>query len=331
MHAGKPTTTLVVDKALPPDSTAKMLQYDMTAYRWVLVGLDLSYLCLGSAAAKENLYPASRHRVSRASKACVAVHIVLGALVIYGGPAIFTLDNQHINFTNCDWVLRTIAVAGVLHSYTVPGMLSKVPGCRKVTVPYYVGVTTINFFNAIRVLYAPSVQYLMLLWGSLSAFVYVRIFVFVFHVVSGGADYMVIYTLAMGLAGYFATIANGLNGLSLLLIASPAVVAPFMVDYSRWYHKTFAECLPVEDATIPAKKTSRQHTILHAICNGVHAALDPADMPHKAAYKGGWYSSLILWFAMKDQSDLMLDVVDEAKPNYLVHPLPTNMQSCSTT
>jgi hypothetical protein len=54
-------------------------------------------------------------------------------------------------------------------------------------------------------------------------------------------------------------------------------------------------------------------------------------MPHKAAYKGGWYSSLILWFAMKDQSDLMLDVVDEAKPNYLVHPLPTNMQSCSTT
>lgn len=66
----------------------------------------------------------------------------------------------------------------------------KVPGCRKVTVPYYVGLTTINVCNAIRVLYAPSVQYLVLLWGSLSAFVYVRIFVF--HVVSGGADYMVI-------------------------------------------------------------------------------------------------------------------------------------------
>jgi len=245
---------------------------------------------------------------------------VLGALVIYGGAAIFILDNQHISFSNCDWVLRIIAVAGVLHSCTVPGMLSKVPGCRKVTVPYYVGVTTINVFNAIRVLYAPSVQYLMLLWGSLSAFVYVRIFVFVFHVVSGGADYMVIYTLAMGLAGYFATIANGLNGLSLLIIASPAVVAPFMVGYSRWYHKTFAERLPVEDATIPAKKDSRQHRILHAICKGVHAALDPADMPHKAAYKGGWYSSLALWFAMKDQSDLMLDIVDEAKPNSLCLP-----------
>lgn len=128
----------------------------------------------------------------------------------------------------------------------------------------------------------------------------------------------------MGLAGYFATVANELNGLSLLIIASPAV-------YSRWYHKTFAECLPVEDATIPAKKTSRQHRILHAICKSVHAALDPADMPHKAAYKGGWYSSLALWCAMQDQFDLMLDIVDEATPNYFVPPLPTNMQSCSTT
>ena len=150
----------------------------------------------------------------------------LGAVVIYGGATIFILDNQRISVQHCTWVLRLIAVVALLHAMTVPGMLAKVPGCRKLTVSYYVGVTTINVYTAVVVLCTPSVHNLLLLWGSLSAFVYVRFFVFAFYIVSGGADFMVVYTLAMGLAGYFATIANGLNGLSLLIIASPVVVAP---------------------------------------------------------------------------------------------------------
>lgn len=283
-----------------------MQQFDLTAYRWVLVGLDLAYLFLGFAAAKEDKYPASRHRVSRASKSFVGVHIVVGAAVIYGGAVIFVLDNQHVNLSHCSWLYRVIAIAAVLHCCTVPGMLSKVPGCRKITVSYYVGVTIINFCNAVRVLCSPSVAHLMLLWGLLSVFVYVRFFVFVFHVVSGGADFMVVYTMSMALAGYFATVANGLNSLSLLIIAAPVVIAPFMVVYSSWFHRHFDVLLHsaklADDQVDQAVKSNSNASqgakvsFFSAVCSCVHAALDPADMPHQPAFKIGWYKNLMTWF-----------------------------------
>lgn len=290
-----------------------MQPFDITVYRWCLVGLDLAYLFLGVAAAKENKYPASRHRKSFGSKCWVGMHIVLGAIVIYGGATIFVLDNQAVSLQHCTWVLRCIAVSALLHAVTVPGMLAKVPGCRKLTVPYYFGVTIINLYTATQVLRTPSVQNLMLLWGAVSAFVYVRFFVFIFHIVSGGADFMVIYTLAMGLSGYFATVANGLNGLSLLIITTPVFVAPVMVMYSRWYHSTFAneilhnshKCGDVSDATL-----GRSDGLLFSICTAVHDAFNPVDVPHQPSYKVGWYRTLVLWFAADNLPVVCVNIVD---------------------
>ncbi|KAL3141394.1 hypothetical protein ABBQ32_004969 [Trebouxia sp. C0010 RCD-2024] len=282
----------------------------LTAYHWCLVGLDLAYLFLGWAAAKGNKYPASRHQNTFVSKCWVGTHIVLGAIVIYGGAVIFILDNQSVSFKNT-WVLRLLAVAAVLHSSTVPGMLSKVPGCRKLNVPYYVGTVVINLYTAIQVLCTPTVQNLMQLWGALNAFVYVRLFVFLFHIVSGGADYMVVYTLAMGLAGYFATVANGLHGLSLLIIISPVVGAPLMVSYSRWYHSTFttSTLTSVESAVVgDATAADRSGGLLFLICSAIHDALDPVDVPHQPSVHVGWYRSLLSWFAADN-----LPVGDAAK------------------
>ena len=303
-----------------------MLFSDFTAYRWCLVGLDLAYLFLGFAAAKERKYPASRHRNSFISKLWVGNHIALGATVVYGGAVTFVLDNQTVSFQNCTWVLRLIAVAAVLHAVTVPGMLSKVPGCRKLTVPYYVGVTFINLFTAVQVLCTPSVQNLMLLWGSFSAFVYVRFFVFCFHIVSGGADFMVVYTLAMGLAGYFATVANGLNGLSLLIIITPIVFAPMMVSYSRWYHSKFASeiCIRSQKCTAAAA-VGRSGGLLFVVCSAIHTALDPVDVPHQPSYTAGWYRSLLCWFAADNTS--VAHVTQVAATEFNVQPLDAHRKS----
>lgn len=285
-HSRSSTRNRLQHIYIQPVCNCEMQSFNLTAYRWWLVGLDLAYVFLGFAAAKEDKYPASRHRDTFTSKCWVGTHIVLGAVVIYGGATIFILDNQRISVQHCTWVLRLIAVVALLHAMTVPGMLAKVPGCRKLTVSYYVGVTTINVYTAVVVLCTPSVHNLLLLWGSLSAFVYVRFFVFAFYIVSGGADFMVVYTLAMGLAGYFATIANGLNGLSLLIIASPVVVAPLMVSYNRWFHNKFASEISHESGGV-----------LFKICSAVHRALDPVDVPHQPSFKTGWYRSMNLWFA----------------------------------
>lgn len=299
-----------------------MQSFDLTVYRWCLVGLDLAYLFLGLAAAKENKYPASRHRKSFGSKCWVGTHILVGATVIYGGATIFVLDNQAVSLQRCTWVLRCIAVSAVLHAITVPGMLAKVPGCRKLTIPYYVGVTIINLYTAVNVLRTPSVQNLMLLWGAVSAFVYVRFFVFIFHIVSGGADFMVVYTLAMGLSGYFATVANGLNGLSLFIIITPVLIAPMMVWYSRWYHSRFAneilhnvhKCGGVSDAPL-----GRSDSLLFLICTAIHDALNPVDVPHQPSYKAGWYRTLVLWFAADSFPVACVDQVDPDK--FSVQPL----------
>ena len=281
-------------------SLQRMRSCDLTVYRWCLVGLDLAYLFLGLAAAKENKYPASRHRETFGSKCWVGAHILLGAVVIYGGATVFVLDNQSVSLQHCTGVLRFIAISAVLHAITVSGMLKKVPGCRKVTVPYYVGVTVINLYTAIQVLCTPSVPNLMLLWGAVSAFVYVRFFVFVFHIVSGGADFMVVYTLAMGLAGYFATIVNGLNSLSLLIIITPVFVAPVMVLYSRWYHTRFAgEIMRKCQKCVVGDDAARGHSggLLFSVCTSIHDAFNPVDVPHQPSFKTGWYRTLLLWFA----------------------------------
>lgn len=273
----------------------------LTAYRWCLVGLDLAYLLLGWAAAKGNKYPASRHRNTFISKCWVGIHIVLGAIVIYGGAVIFVLDNQRVSIKNTTWVLRSLAIAAVMHASTVPGMLSKVPGCRKLNVPYYVGTIVINLYTAVQVLCTPSVQKMMLLWGAMNAFVYVRFFVFLFHIVSGGADYMVVYTLAMGLAGYFATAANGLHGLFLLIVVSPVLFAPLMVLYSRWYHSTFTTSTStnIQYAVVcDATAADRSGDLLFLVCSTIHDALDPVDVPHQPSVNIGWYRSLLLWFAV---------------------------------
>ena len=189
-----------------------------------------------------------------------------------GGATIFVLDNQSVLLVHCTWVLRCIAIAALLHAITIPGMLAKVPGCRKVTVPYYVRVTIINLYTAVEVLRTPSVQHLMLLWGALSVFVHARLFVFVFHTVSGGADFMVIYILAMGLSGYFATLANGLNGLSYRIVILLVVFAPIKVLYSRWYHSQFANVIlgNAQECAVSGVALGRSGGLVFSVCSIIH-------------------------------------------------------------
>lgn len=147
------------------------------------------------------------------------------------GAAIFVC-HQILHCSVTASALTLHAKLGLLHSLTVPGMLRKIVGVRLLTVPFYLAITVANMFNALSLLWEPSYGHAMALWGSMSAFLWVRYFYFIFEVLSGGLDEKAVYTLATGLGGLFG-IQFQMHPLWLVNIASPVVFAPLMVLVHR--------------------------------------------------------------------------------------------------
>jgi hypothetical protein len=154
------------------------------------------------------------------------LHVTCGGTLLFLG-AIFVLCNACGTITFGDIVANKgwlepmyilCGVCGVVHTLTAYRMLEEVQGDRRLTIPLYIVAATLNLYNAIQLLakynlhelrptesgglmdqeeaYSTLATYrMLLLWSSLSTFVYVRahlVLMIFFHI-----SYPVAYTYAI--------------------------------------------------------------------------------------------------------------------------------------
>lgn len=201
-----------------------------------LLALDVSYVGLAflQHISSKSTFPARRHLVSPSSRFWILVHILAGAVVIYVGAAIFVTQKHS---TVPEWPLFLMAAAGLVHSTAVLPLFSKVVGIRKLTVPWYCGINLLNIYNSIALFQDRSFGRGMQLWSSMNTFLWVRYFYFALDILSGSADKLATYTVALGASSFLGLLAGPCSFWWLLMLTAPLIGSPFMVLFDRLFYK----------------------------------------------------------------------------------------------
>ena len=159
---------------------------NLTVFLWAVFAVDIGYIFMVPfQKLKLGSYPAPHHHVDRTSVVVITLHILCGATVVWGGSALwFVLQFNWIAVIPA-WAGTTLAAATYVHSATNVALLRKIPGIRLLNVPLYVIMTVYNVCRANWLLVEPTseLQYL-LLWCALSTFIWVRLFILTFLIVT---------------------------------------------------------------------------------------------------------------------------------------------------
>jgi hypothetical protein len=203
---------------------------DLTVFLWAVFAVDASYVFLAAGQRFfSGAYPATRHHVDRASVVVIALHVLCGGTVVWGGCALWLALQVH-------WTAATI-----LHCASNLPLLRKIPGARLLNVPLYVMITVYNLCRALWLLDALPGQRereFLLLWCGVSTFIWVRCFLCVFMAVTSSSlrdagPYDLFYSVALPYSGIFGIIlpaaAMGADARWFLAFASVAVLAPLML------------------------------------------------------------------------------------------------------
>ena len=203
-------------------------------FRWFLAALDALYpfyAMIQSQVAGQ--YPSKRFRETKSHLALILCHIVSGSAVLYIGSFLH-IDNAvkevyEWDDVNVSWrrpLYYTFAICGALHSMTVWGVVSKVMGEKRITLPMYCSAGIVNLSNSIWILVSPTLENSFRLWGSMNVFIMVRFLVVV--MIPLAIDWELLYTyviLAAGYAVYPATKQS--EYVIFFLVVIPVLYGPF--------------------------------------------------------------------------------------------------------
>ncbi len=142
----------------------------------------MAYPVLACLQGKFFTYPAKRHHSDRLSIAFVALHIFASGLVIWGGCATWLALRFQCIIPKS--VYQAIACAGFAHVASNITLLRKIPGIRVINVPIYTMVTVYNCYRAVLLFQHHDTRTFLLLWCSVTTFVFVRFYLVVFFLLT---------------------------------------------------------------------------------------------------------------------------------------------------
>lgn len=232
----------------------------MRTFRTVTTVLDFLYIFLMIAQKiAAGQFPSERFR---GKFKVIFFHIFSGVVVVYIGCALH-IQNENSTVSKTDDLqssrLTTYYVLGgftALHSYTAYLMTPKVMGEKRITIPLYLGATSINLYNGVKLLCEPNLSNAFLVWGSMNTFVYQRAFLSCFMFANVDWELAYTYSLIAGAAITYPLSAQDVH--IYFTLAAPIVYAPFHEKIIEQFGK---KCNWTEEDTLAGNKPTEKNIL----------------------------------------------------------------------
>lgn len=165
-------------------------------------------------------------------RSTLIVHVLCGAFVVYSGCFLFIRDVfspwTKEQDEKLSWKLfyYIYAVATTIHCVTTLRVSSKVMGEKRITLPFAALASSLNLFNAVYLVYRPTLGGAFLVWGSMNTFVFARVNLIILAVAK--IDWELIFTYSIVSApSVVYPMTNQPSFIYYLVMILPILYAPF--------------------------------------------------------------------------------------------------------